>query len=193
MSKTFIASFVGRLAAALFIAICVFLGFGPKEWAAFVISGRQWVTPAVAQWAFLGLGALVLGSMLGPPALRMLRRPQQWLTLFEAAEEARKRTQNTAISGMADVHAKGSRAREIGFYAELVARVVDVYGEVPPSNEPELIDAKNEPFRYIVEGREISVVHFLGGEVKATHLKVKKGDLPLILAEMEATAERLSK
>ena len=123
----------------------------------------------------------------------MLRRPQQWLTLFEAAEEARKRTQNTAISGMADVHAKGSRAREIGFYAELVARVVDVYGEVPPSNEPELIDAKNEPFRYIVEGREISVVHFLGGEVKATHLKVKKGDLPLILAEMEATAERLSK
>jgi hypothetical protein len=61
------------------------------------------------------------------------------------------------------------------------------------TNEPELIDAKNEPFRYIVEGREISVVHFLGGEVKATHLKVKKGDLPLILAEMEATAERLSK
>ena len=58
MSKTFIASFVGRLAAALFIAICVFLGFGPKEWAAFVISGWQWVTPAVAQWAFLGLGAL---------------------------------------------------------------------------------------------------------------------------------------
>ena len=35
------------------------------------------------------------------------------IPLFDAAEEARKRSQNTALSGMVDAHSEGSRAKRL--------------------------------------------------------------------------------
>jgi hypothetical protein len=52
-------SFVGKVLASLFIAICAAIGFGPDRWAAFVI-GEMPIPLLVARVLFLGLGALAI-------------------------------------------------------------------------------------------------------------------------------------
>jgi hypothetical protein len=54
-------SLLGRLLAALLIAVCVVLGFGPDRWAAFVIGGLPlWITPPALRLALLLLAAVVI-------------------------------------------------------------------------------------------------------------------------------------
>lgn len=63
--KSFFGSFFGRIVGSLFIAICALLGFGPNEWAEYIIVGLPvWVTPTIAQYAFIALGVLVLASLI---------------------------------------------------------------------------------------------------------------------------------
>jgi len=64
-AKAFAGGFIGKLAGALFIAMCLFLGFGPDEWAKFIVTGFPiWVTPVVAQAVFLTLAALTSGALI---------------------------------------------------------------------------------------------------------------------------------
>ena len=68
-TKTFWSAFfgaaIGKLIIGLFIAVCVLLGFGPERWATFMISALPlWVSPVIAQRAFLVLTALAIISLL---------------------------------------------------------------------------------------------------------------------------------
>lgn len=57
--RAFSGAFVGKLVAALFIAICAVLGFGPDKWAAWLVNGLgSWATPLVARIALLCLGGI---------------------------------------------------------------------------------------------------------------------------------------
>jgi len=57
--------FVGNILSALFLAICIALGFGPTQWAEFLISGMPlFVTPGIVRLVFLLLGSLTLTSLL---------------------------------------------------------------------------------------------------------------------------------
>jgi hypothetical protein len=55
-------AFVGRVLAALFIAGCIFIGFGPSEWVA-LIAGH-WADPWVARTAFILLGLITLALLV---------------------------------------------------------------------------------------------------------------------------------
>ena len=63
--KAGIGALVGKLLAALFIAICAAFGFGPDKWAAFLVEGLPtWITPIKVRIAFLILASLVFYLLL---------------------------------------------------------------------------------------------------------------------------------
>jgi hypothetical protein len=64
-TKAFAGGFIGKLAGAFFLAMCLTLGFGPDEWAKFIVTGLPiWVTPVLAQAVFLTLATLTFGSLI---------------------------------------------------------------------------------------------------------------------------------
>lgn len=73
---SFWSAFAGKIFAAIFLAICVFLGFGPVEWIKFMIQELpQWITPSLARIGFLGLALLTFGSLIIP-----IKRKKQLIT-----------------------------------------------------------------------------------------------------------------
>lgn len=80
MAKVFVAAFAGKIVAAIFIAICIALGFGPKEWAAMILG----VEPTLfARGGFLVL-ALIAAVVLAWPFVS----PRFLKKLPEAVERA---------------------------------------------------------------------------------------------------------
>jgi hypothetical protein len=66
-AKAFAGGFFGKLAGALFIAICLALGFGPDKWAKFIVTGfPTWVTPGLAQAAFVTLAMITFIAVFLP-------------------------------------------------------------------------------------------------------------------------------
>jgi hypothetical protein len=58
-ATAFVGGFLGKIAAAIFIAVCIALGIGPDRWAEFIISGLgEWATPERARIGFFVLAAL---------------------------------------------------------------------------------------------------------------------------------------
>jgi hypothetical protein len=58
--------FIGNFIFALFAAICAVLGFGPNQWAEYLISGMPLlITPQVLRLIFLLLASLSLARLLG--------------------------------------------------------------------------------------------------------------------------------
>jgi hypothetical protein len=71
--SAFMGGFLGKIAAAIFIAVCVLLGFGPNEWAAYVV---PFAVPVILIRAgFLVLAALTLVGLLSPLIIK--RRTKQ--------------------------------------------------------------------------------------------------------------------
>jgi hypothetical protein len=63
--RTVVSTFIGRILAALFIAICIALGFGPNKWAVFLISGMPvLITPGVVRLVFLLFASATLAALL---------------------------------------------------------------------------------------------------------------------------------
>jgi hypothetical protein len=61
--RIFFLAFAGKIAGTLFAAICTAIGFGPDQWAEFLISGMPFlVTPGVVRLAFLLLASVTLAS-----------------------------------------------------------------------------------------------------------------------------------
>src|ERR1019366_222115 len=74
--KAMSGAFLGRLAAAGFIAVCIAMGVGPDKWAAFVVSGLP-ITPTEARIvfgiiAFLGTGGLLWSFRARSPAIALI-------------------------------------------------------------------------------------------------------------------------
>lgn len=66
-SNIFWKAFAGKVAAALFLAVCALLGFGPDKWVKFMIQDLpQWFTPGWARASFLVLAILTLASLVWP-------------------------------------------------------------------------------------------------------------------------------
>ncbi len=59
-------AFIGKLLAALLIAVCVALGVGPEEWAAFVLGDLSYFRQILARIGFVSLAAVVFGSLIWP-------------------------------------------------------------------------------------------------------------------------------
>jgi hypothetical protein len=85
--KAFLGALAGKLFATLFIAICLLLGFGPDQWAEFMIEGLPtWITPAIAQSVFLILGILTLARLvIKPTSLKITRDEKDKLCLAVVA------------------------------------------------------------------------------------------------------------
>jgi hypothetical protein len=67
----FAGGFIGKIAATLFVAVCLVLGFGPDKWAAYLVS---WISPELAQLAFLALGFITFVFAFGPSIILALKR-----------------------------------------------------------------------------------------------------------------------
>ena len=66
-------AFVGKILAALFIAVCLMFGIGPDNWAEWIISGLgDQITPSIARYAFLTLAALTAFAVFGPSLWRLI-------------------------------------------------------------------------------------------------------------------------
>lgn len=58
--RIFISAFSGKIVAAIFLAACVMLGFGPEEWINWFLSGfSNYITPGIARGAFLAFALIV--------------------------------------------------------------------------------------------------------------------------------------
>ena len=74
-SQALAGGFLGKVIGATFVAFCAFFGFGPKKWAEFMITALPgYITPALAQWAFIALGGATLTALLWSPILGLWRR-----------------------------------------------------------------------------------------------------------------------
>jgi len=72
MWRAFIGTFLGKIVAAAFIAICLALGFGPDRWAAVILAVNPvWYVRAILVLLALGTAAIILG-----PWLKRKIRPQ---------------------------------------------------------------------------------------------------------------------
>lgn len=72
MFRGFVGAFLGKLAAAFFIAACLSLGFGPDKWAELIL-GKPFATAAM-RIGFAVLGACVLLIIFGPSIASGFRR-----------------------------------------------------------------------------------------------------------------------
>ena len=60
-ATVFWSAFAGKVVAAIFVAVCVILGFGPEQWVTFLIDGLPlWMTPALARVMFILLAVLTV-------------------------------------------------------------------------------------------------------------------------------------
>jgi hypothetical protein len=67
MWRTFIGSFFGKIAAVVFVAVCLALGFGPDKWAAMVLAVNPvWYIRGVLILSALGTALAILGPWLRP-------------------------------------------------------------------------------------------------------------------------------
>jgi hypothetical protein len=79
-ARAFAGGFFGKLAAAVLLAICVLLGFGPNEWAKFIMTGLPtWVTPGRAQVVFITLAAVTFVALSWPLWVRLTSLIAQWV------------------------------------------------------------------------------------------------------------------
>jgi hypothetical protein len=59
--------FAGKLLGSVFIACCALLGFGPEQWAAFMIAGLpHWFTPSLARAIFILFGMVTAAILWWP-------------------------------------------------------------------------------------------------------------------------------
>jgi hypothetical protein len=65
LAKVGIAAFVGKIAATLFVALCVVIGFGPDKWAMYLVAGTPF-TPENLRIGLLVFGALVALNLIVP-------------------------------------------------------------------------------------------------------------------------------
>jgi hypothetical protein len=76
----FFKSFFGKIIAALFIAICAALGFGPEIWANYVITNApNWITPKISQYSFITLGSITFVSILWNKITSFIAKLSRWL------------------------------------------------------------------------------------------------------------------
>lgn len=72
---------MGKVVAALFIAVCAIFGLGPERWAEFVISGiSSWLTPQMAQLAFLTLGFITLITVVWNKIRSLFLTIKKWFS-----------------------------------------------------------------------------------------------------------------
>jgi hypothetical protein len=96
-TPAFFGGFTGKVIAAVFIALCAALGFGPETWAAFMVEALPpYFTPTIARIAFLSFGFVVLIGLVWPifrpstpaataPTLSAAKQPPQ--SLKDQAQE----------------------------------------------------------------------------------------------------------
>jgi hypothetical protein len=107
--RAMVASFAGRLLAVLFVAVCVLLGFGPDQWAAFLISGLPiWITPSAARITLLLAAIVIVMEVIS------LRRPS--VPVAESPGEAvritapiRSRDEDPLIKSILEARARSDR------------------------------------------------------------------------------------
>jgi hypothetical protein len=67
-------AFVGKILAAIFIAVCVAVGFGPDAWATFLLGDLSLLAHIISRISFLLLGITVLCFIIWPKLRRWWRR-----------------------------------------------------------------------------------------------------------------------
>lgn len=79
--RIFTLAFLGKLVAAIFIAACVFVGFGPDKWIEFIFGHGVWI----ARILFLVFGIITFGALLyfwrSPPNSSVTQPPKDGATL----------------------------------------------------------------------------------------------------------------
>ncbi len=76
MLKGFFGAFLGKLAAACFIALCIIFGFGPDQWVIWMLADLpKYITPESARAVFIFLGASTLLALLWRPVGKIFTRP----------------------------------------------------------------------------------------------------------------------
>src|SRR6266852_4092774 len=130
MARVFAGAFLGKITAALFVAICVALGFGPTEWAAMILGVEpSWIGRAV--FVFLAVATIV--SLLSP----YWRRPR--LLISDAAQQAYETAETAGLAGIAYGTDQTPTERLRHMMNSLLAENIKFTGQRPPFTHTALI------------------------------------------------------
>jgi|GEM_PF-5996351 len=155
-------SFVGRLVASTFLAVCVVLGVGPDKWAATLVGLEPGAWLWVARTGFLALAGLAAWFAFVAPGLANSTLILTWryrpedadivpvrrmIRMTEAARRAYEKFRGLSVSKQrlpamaADRLSDGS---PLSWFACALAgsNEIPVYGIHPPSNALELVSAE---------------------------------------------------
>src|SRR6267378_4917373 len=93
--RIFTFAFLGRICGSLFVAICIALGLGSTECAAFLLSGMPiLITPGIARLTFLLLASLTLFAL-------------SWRWVLQATDRSSQITRSTIANY--EIHYKSER------------------------------------------------------------------------------------
>jgi hypothetical protein len=129
--RAFVAAFSGKIAATLFIAVCIALGFGPTEWAAMLLGVEfQLIGRAI----FVLLAMATLAGLLWP----YWRQPR--LFINDAAQKAYETAESAGLSGVAygTNQTPAERLRHI-MNSLMTSDIIRFRGQRPPSTHSILI------------------------------------------------------
>jgi hypothetical protein len=183
MIRAFIGTFLGKVAAGLFIALCAALGLGPDWWATTILA----VHPVWCIRAALILLALITATaFFGPLVKRKFaeRKVLGQIPLLEAARTVFDQTKDSTCAEMA--RAEGSTKLALGWYCYMligvkgdgVTRLMELTGTRPPSRVQELIKFDRPPPDLEIRGDVAILVDRASKRVIAENLTVAKASVP---------------
>jgi len=130
-SQAFLGGFLGKLAGAVFLAICATYGFGPDEWVRNIWPNMSEIVLVTLRGVFLVAGAAALFSMWkhyshSPNVASWLHWPFGYIPIDEAARIAYQRTQDTHFAGWADACEELGDGSVLGAYAKHLGQCTSV-------------------------------------------------------------------
>ena len=190
--RIFILAFFGKLCAALFIALCIALGFGPTDWAVLVLGTEEplWVW-ALRFVLIVGAGALFWFVFISRTKTSS-NEPEpenEYIGMKEAATIAYEETRGTKAAEIAE---SVNRDDVLGYYAHaLFNGTTTLYGTHPPSQKLEEIP--NEEYgRCRFEDDYSSLRRHSEQRNIYENVQIKRSDLERRIQELKDTSDAVS-
>lgn len=203
----FLSSFFGKLLAALFIAVCIALGFGPDEWAGLLTGLQSSIWLLAARVSFIGVAvALVWRGFLAPavaaatiifpwqfrPEDSDLMPIRRMISFAEAVafanEKFRGRTpEQQKITAMMADRDWGSKRDPLGWFGTAIKGRGEIiaFGRRPPSTKIEIIPQSLWEHCHLLDGAN-SIASSYAGEPQYVDIIIKRVDFKKRLKEIKS-------
>jgi hypothetical protein len=124
MVRTIFGTFIGRILATVFIAVCAYLGFGPQELAPMILGGIDSVL--LARAVFIALGLATFSFLLAPHIRRWWQKPPIFEVLF--SDDGRYCISNNGIKTYrVDLLNRGPTQNDVSYRLESIQNADGTY------------------------------------------------------------------